>query len=244
MNQFPLIGVSGSVDERERENVMMRCYARAVLSGGAMPVLLSPDMDDDMLDSCLAKLDGVLLAGGTDVDPALYGETPVYELGEVTPLRDQFEMRLVKKAYALGMPVLGICRGIQCLNVAMGGTLWQDLPSQFRTEKGERPLAHSQKRPDYYQSHSVYVKEGTKMHSIVKADSLRVNSFHHQAVKDVAEGMIVSAVSTDGVIEAIEHPDLPFFVGIQWHPERYFDRTEDAKAVFAAFAQAAREYRA
>ena len=81
MNQFPLIGVSGSVDERERENVMMRCYARAVLSGGAMPVLLSPDMDDDMLDSCLAKLDGVLLAGGTDVDPALYGETPVYELG-------------------------------------------------------------------------------------------------------------------------------------------------------------------
>ena len=82
------------------------------------------------------------------------------------------------------------------------------------------------------------------MHSIVKADSLRVNSFHHQAVKDVAEGMIVSAVSTDGVIEAVEHPDLPFFVGIQWHPERYFDRTEDAKAVFAAFAQAAREYRA
>lgn len=244
MNHYPLIGVSGAVDEKERENVMMRCYARAVLSGGAMPVLLSPDMDDDMLDSCLAKLDGLLLAGGTDVAPELYGEDPVYELGEVTPLRDQFEMRLVKKAYALGMPVLGICRGIQSMNVAMGGTLWQDLPSQFRTEAGERPLLHSQKRPDYYQSHSVVIQEGTRVHSIVKTDRLRVNSFHHQAVKVAADGFVISARSTDGVIEAIERPDRPFFVGLQWHPERYFDRTEDAKAVFAALAQAAREYRA
>ncbi len=243
MNSFPLIGVSGSIDEKEREHFLMRCYARAILSGGAIPVLLSPDMDDDMLSACMQKLNGIFLAGGNDVAPEVFGEDPIPELGEVNPLRDQFEMRLVKKAYEMGMPVLGVCRGIQSMNVALGGTLWQDLPSQYRTEAGGRPIAHSQKRPDYYQSHTVQVKNGSQLHSIVGADSLRVNSFHHQAVREPAPGMVVSAVSTDGVIEAIECPQHPFFVGVQWHPERYFEREPDAKALFAAFAQSAASYR-
>lgn len=244
MKKFPLIGVSGSIDEKEREHFLMRCYARAILSGGAIPMLLSPDMDDEMLASCMEKLDGIFLAGGNDVAPEVFGEDPIPELGEVNPLRDQFEMRLVKKAYETGMPVLGVCRGIQSMNAALGGTLWQDLPSQYRTGANEKPIAHSQKRPDYYQSHSVYIMEETKLHSIVKAASLRVNSFHHQAVKDAADGLVISAVSTDGVVEAIECPNHPFFVGVQWHPERYFDRTEDARALFAAFAKAAASYRA
>lgn len=244
MKTYPLIGVSGSVDDREREHSLMRCYARAILSGGAVPVLLSPDLDDEMLNSCLAGLDGVFLAGGNDVAPECFGEDPIAELGEVNPLRDQFEMRLLKKACEMGMPVLGICRGIQSMNVALGGTLWQDLPSQYRDENGNAPIAHRQKRPDCYQSHTVNVRPGTKLHAIVGADSLRVNSFHHQAVKKAADGLVVSAVSTDGVIEAVEWPEHPFFVGVQWHPERYFESAADAKALFAAFAEAAARCRA
>ena len=239
MNSYPLIGISGSIDKNEKQHYLMRSYTKAVLHAGGIPVLLSLDMDDAMLASCMERLDGLLLAGGNDLAPELFGESPISELGEVNPLRDQLEMRLVPIARETGMPVLGVCRGIQSMNVAMGGTLWQDLPSQYRSADGQPPMAHSQKRPDHYPSHSVRIQEGTLLHRIAGADDLLVNSFHHQAIKDPASALTVTAVSPDGVIEAVEVPSHPFFIGVQWHPELFFDRDEKAFALFKAFVNAA-----
>ncbi len=242
MNRFPMIGVSGSIDKAEKELNLPASYTRALMAAGVIPVLLTPMMDDVMLSACLDVLDGVMLAGGNDVAPDCYGDDPICELGEVNPVRDDFEIRLVKMATDRKMPVLGICRGIQSLNVAMGGTLWQDLPSQFRTSDGQKPMAHSQTRSDFYTSHRVVLEKDTLLYNAIGRQEIRVNSFHHQAVCIPAPCMKVAAHATDGVIEAIENPDFPFIVGVQWHPERYFDRDETAMAVFRAFADAAKAY--
>ena len=238
LNAHPLIGISGSLNAQETQFFLLRCYASALAAAGAIPMQLTPDMDDAMLDACLRSLDGILLAGGNDLAPELYGQEPVAHLGEVNPLRDQFEMRLIAKAFQLKMPVLGICRGVQSMNVAMGGTLYQDLPSQYRTAAGDPPLCHSQTRPDQYTSHAVTIAEGTLLHQLIRVQTLQVNSFHHQAVAKAADGLIVSASSTDGVIEALEHPTHPFFLGVQWHPEGYFPKDPDAAAIFRAFIDA------
>lgn len=242
MKHYPLIGISGSISKDEKEFFLPACYNHALMAAGAMPVMLNPTMDDEMLCECLNMLDGVLLAGGNDVAPDRYGHDPINELGEVNPLRDDFEGRLVRMAAERRMPVLGICRGIQSMNVAMGGTLWQDIPSQYRTGTGEKGLAHSQTRADRYTSHRVVIEKGTLLDKVMGKEEIWVNSFHHQAVRDAAPGMHVVAHATDGLVEAIEHPDLPFFLGVQWHPERYFDRDETAMVLFQAFADAAREY--
>lgn len=240
--KMPLIGISGSIDSQEKQHFLLRCYMRSVLACGAVPVLLSPDMGEEMLVSCLQRLDGLYLAGGNDMAPECFGEEPVPELGEVNPLRDQFELRLIRQAYDLGMPVLGICRGVQSMNVAMGGTLWQDLPSQYRRADGSRAMAHQQKRPDDCTSHRVRVEKDTLLHRILGTDELAVNSFHHQAVRAIAPSCTASAHATDGVIEALECGAHPFFLGVQWHPERYFEKDSSAKAIFEAFVQACRRY--
>ena len=239
MSNYPLIGVSGSINAKETEHFLLRSYFSALVAAGSIPVMLSPDMDDAMIDSCLGRLDGLFLAGGNDLSPELFGAEPVEELGEINPLRDQLEMRLIPKAFSMGMPVLGICRGVQSMNVAMGGTLWQDLPSQYRTPEGLPPIAHRQTRPDYYPSHSISIQPGSRIHNLLGCDELRVNSFHHQAVRSAAPGLNVSAHASDGVIEAIEHPEHPFFIGVQWHPERYYDRAKEALTLFSGFVHAA-----
>lgn len=242
MNRFPMIGISGSISKTEKEMSIQTCYTNALMRAGAVPVLLCLNLDDAMLAACLDTLDGVLLAGGNDVSPDRYGHEPINELGEVNPLRDEFEGRLVRMAVAREMPVFGICRGIQSMNVAMGGTLWQDVPSQFHRTDGKPSLAHSQTRADYYTSHSVNINKETLLYSVIGEETIRVNTFHHQAVRDPAPGLLVGAHATDGLIESIEHPSLPFFLGVQWHPERYFDRDQTAMSLFSAFVSASKTY--
>jgi len=242
MKQSILIGISGSISKSEKEMSIQTCYTNALMKAGAIPVLLCPNMQDDMLSACLDTLGGVLLAGGNDVAPDRYGHDPIDELGEVNPLRDHFEGRLVRMAASREMPVLGICRGIQSMNVAMGGTLWQDVPSQYRTPEGKKGLAHSQTRADFYTSHRVTIEADTLLHKLVGQKEIWVNTFHHQAVRDAAPGLTVAAHASDGLIEAIEHPGIPFFLGVQWHPERYFDRDETAMVLFRSFVNAAKEY--
>lgn len=231
MATIPLIGISGSVNKEETQHFLLRNYMCAILSGGA-PVLLSPDLYGDILDSVLIRLGGVLLAGGNDVDPALYGERPIPQLGEVNPLRDKFETELIAKVVALRMPVLGICRGIQIMNTALGGTLWQDLPSQYSA-----PVCHAQTSPGQSASHQVQISPNAQLAHLTGETHLAVNSFHHQAVREVAPPLRVCALADDGVIEGIEHPALPFFIGVQWHPERM--QTPASEKLFAAFCQAA-----
>lgn len=237
---LPLIGISGSMNDAEKQIFLVRAYMQALLNAGAVPVLLSPDMDAPAMTACLAQLDGLMLAGGGDVVPARFQEEPIPELGETTPVRDAFELSILPMAMEHRMPVLGICRGIQVMNVALGGSLYQDLPAQFQPDF--LPLLPHQQTEEYEKpTHPVSVKPSSLLHRLVGAPQLSVNSMHHQAVKAIASPLCPVATAPDGVIEALEHPKLPFFLGVQWHPERLED--EASRQLFAGFIHAAETYR-
>jgi len=240
----PLIGITCSMGlgiySMTQENMpqlqhrMNETYVRAVTEAGGIPVILPNSADLSLVKELIDRLDGVLLSGGGDVDPALYGRRPNAQLGSVTPRRDAFELAVAR--YVLNetdKPLLGICRGIQVMNVAMGGTLYIDLPTEGK-------LSHSLSMYQRDQvSHGIEVAEDTRLAAIMGAGESMVNSFHHEAVLDIADCFVPSALSVpDGVIEAIELPGDRFAVGVQWHPEELTARPE-ARALFRAFAEAA-----
>lgn len=234
----PLIGISGSITKDEKQHFLLRCYMQRLTENHAIPLLLSPDMDDEQIDGCAKRLDGLLLAGGNDIDPALYGHAAVAELGEINPLRDGLEMRLIPAFLRENKPILGICRGIQALNVALGGSLYQDLPSQYaETPASMERIGHSQPEPYENPAHTVDILPGTLLGSIIGEGRIPVNSMHHQAVWMPAPGLSVCARAADGVIEGVEMPGRPFVLAVQWHPERLADAA--SRRVFAAFIRAA-----
>jgi len=237
---MPLIGISGSMNDAEKQVFLVRAYMQAILNVGGMPVLLSPDMNDCAIEACVRMLDGLMLAGGGDVVPKRFGEEPIAELGETTPVRDDFELRILPLVMQNKMPVLGICRGIQVMNVALGGTLYQDLPAQYQP-KGSALLAHQQSQPYETPSHSVLVDQTSLLYRLTGQDCLPVNSMHHQAAKHIATELRIAAKAEDGVVEALECPHFPFFLGVQWHPERLSD--DASRSLFKGFADAAAEYR-
>lgn len=231
----PIIGVTTSLSKDEGIHHMNLAYPGAVRAAGGLPVMIPATLDAADIARYAALVDGLLLSGGDDLDPARYGAHQQWACGTISPLRDGFELALCREVLRLGKPILGICRGIQVLNVAMGGTLYQDLPSE-----APQSHAHRQHQRPEYASHSVAVTEGSLLHRVVGTEMLAVNSLHHQAVRDVADGLIVTAVAPDGVIEAVEHTRLPFCLGVQWHPERLWDRPETAQhaCIFKAFVEA------
>ena len=214
-------------------------YCLSLEAAGAVPRVLKPDWDVPHV--VLAQVDGLLLTGGADLDPACYGATERHPTVSIVEGRDAYELALTREAFARGLPTLAICRGLQLMNVAAGGTLVQDLPSQ-------RPstVAHRLKEPETGKAHTVAVKPHTRLAAIFPASShnpLEVNSRHHQAVDRLADDFVVSAVAPDGVIEAIEHPGRPFCIAVQWHPENYWATGEFA-ALFVRFVEAARTHAA
>lgn len=215
-----------------------REYVRALEGAGAVPVLLPLVEREGLIEPLIADLNGLLLAGGGDVDPGRFGEDPLPGLGQVDPERDEFELALVKAALDRDMPVLGICRGLQVLNVAAGGTLYQDIQCQV-----PRALKHNQDAPRWHPSHEVRLDADSLLASIYETESLRVNSFHHQAVKVAGPVFRVSAKAKDAVVEGIESREHRFVVGVQWHPESMVERYPAQRLLFAAFVQAARGYR-
>jgi putative glutamine amidotransferase len=187
----------------------------------------------------LEQIDGLLLTGGGDVDPVLYGEDRHPTVDDAEPGRDEFEIDLARRAMAADLPLLAICRGAQVLNVAAGGTLVQDIPSAIATD-----LTHQIKDPKNAVAHEVSVTPGSKLEaalgaSVAAAHACRVNSRHHQSVGRVGTGLIASAAAPDGVIEAIERPESEFCVGVQWHPENFW-RTGEFSPLFDSFVNAAR----
>jgi putative glutamine amidotransferase len=233
----PLIGLTTSVLVRAPERVALNAaYLAAVQAAGGVPVLLPPQLDARARDALWARLDGLVLTGGGDVDPARFGEAPHPALAEVSAARDALEFELVRRAVDEGLPLLAICRGMQVLNVALGGTLWQDVPSQL-------PAAgpHSQTAPRDEPTHGVkLLGEGTRLYAAAGARELRVNSFHHQAVKALGRGLREVAWADDGLVEGIEMPEHPFAVGVQWHPEDLVGRDPAAQGLFEALLEAAR----
>ena len=226
---MPLIGISHC---RKLED-----YRQSVLHvGGDVRVLeTTPD-----IDASIKGLDGLLLTGGGDVDPLLYGDTPHSSFSPAEAGRDRFEIELVKLARAQQVPVLAICRGIQVLNVACGGTLVQDIASQVPGALSHRLDVPPHQPMEF--AHEVWIDKDSQLSRIMRErlndDACDVNSRHHQAVRQVAPGFIVSATAPDGVVEAIEDPAARFCIGIQWHPENFF-RTGEFRSLFEAFLSAA-----
>ena len=192
------------------------------------------------VEATLKDLDGLMLTGGGDVDPARYGEAPHPTIEEAEPGRDEFELALINEARARSLPIFAICRGVQVLNVARGGTLVQDIPSQVPGALAHR--LNVPPRQSYSLAHEIWIDKDTLLAQLMRerlsdADSCEVNSRHHQALKQVAPGLIVSATAPDGVIEAVEDSSAPFCLGVQWHPENFW-RTGEFRPLFEGFVEA------
>ncbi|MEW5762797.1 MAG: gamma-glutamyl-gamma-aminobutyrate hydrolase family protein [Bacillota bacterium] len=234
---LPVIGITCAQEAETGKAYLNRPYYRAVERAGGLPVLLPPLEPEVGVAGVLGLLEGLLLSGGGDLDPVHFGEEPRPGTGEIAPERDAFELALTRAALAAGLPVFGICRGIQVLNVAAGGSLWQDLG-----EGGKSLLKHMQDAPRWYPTHAVNIAPGSRLGRILGKDRLRVNSLHHQAVREPAAGLRVVARADDGVVEAVEGDGPAFVLGVQFHPECLWEREPLFLNLFAALVEAARQY--
>lgn len=234
----PRIGVSGVVrtwDGADRTGVNA-AYVRAVLAAGGVPLVLSPLMGSSLAARALDAVDGLILTGGEDIEPSWYGARPSPQLSPPSPERDLFELALFAVARQRELPILGICRGIQLINVAMGGTLFQDLPS-------ERPGA-VEHQPDVARnarSHRVRIQPASRAATALGAASISVNSSHHQAIKELAPGLLATGWTEDELIEAAETPaGTPWLLAVQWHPEEmHADVAAPDRGLFAALVREA-----
>lgn len=217
----PLIGITGNFGAKGCE--LAEGYYQSVLRAGGTPVVIPPHDDREALLRLLDTLDGILFSGGGDINPLLLGEEPLPQLHSVCPQRDAAELMLVREAFHRQVPMLGICRGIQVMAAALDGSVWQDIYVQG---EGAR-LKHSQDMPREYASHTVSLSPGSLLHGIFGSDTLAVNSFHHQAVHEPGPHLRVSAVSPDGIIEAVESSEHKALLGVQWHPECFILRGEE-----------------
>jgi putative glutamine amidotransferase len=213
-------------------------YISSVEHASGTPILLPLIQSDSCIEDFLGLMDGLLLSGGVDVDPFLYGEESQPKMGTINVDKDRVEMILASRALEMDMPILAICRGIQMLNVAAGGTLYQDM-----SMISNAVLKHRQDAPRWYGTHTIHVQEGSRLMDILGHSTVRVNTFHHQAVKDTAPGFVVSAVTSDGVIEGIESTRHTFAVGVQCHPEGMWQNNPTIANLFVAFVKAAKAYK-
>jgi len=216
-----------------REVALGLTYPGSLERAGAAPVILPP-LHPDAIETLVARLDGLVLTGGPDLHPGTYGQRPHPALGPTVREIDVFELELIRAAERRGLPIFAICRGMQALNVARGGTLVQDLPSQ-------RPgtLAHRQTEPGRVATHEVSLADPSRVAGIVRGTTIRVNSFHHQAIDRLGAGLRAVGWAPDGVIEAVEDPRAPFIVGVQWHAESLSEVEPVQAQLIEAFVAAA-----
>lgn len=209
----PVIGITGNFSDGNL--TLAPGYYHSILKAGAIPFIIPPFDEEETLINLLDSVDGILLTGGADINPLFLKEEPVKELHNINPYRDRQELLLTRLAANRQIPILGICRGIQVINAALGGTLYQDIDTQ---QEGKR-IKHSQDMDRAFASHTVQITPDSLLAKIMRTDILPVNSFHHQAVKEAASGFRISALAPDGVIEAIESTEYKSIIGVQWHPE-------------------------
>ena len=230
----PVIGLTLSI-ENDTSFINWR-YIKAIQQAGGLMVGIPLWVEEDA-DQLVSMLDGLVLSGGGDLHPHTFGEEPHLKLGAVNSDRDRMELALAKAAIKRGIPIFAICRGHQVLNVALGGTLYQDIYSQ-----NENIYLHSQTAPRHEATHFIQVSENSLLYKLLGKEKIAVNSFHHQAIKDVAPGVKVTGKANDGIIEAVEIENYPFCLSVQWHPEEMVDAgDEDAQKLFAAFIEASKK---
>lgn len=231
MSKLPLIAATSLFDNGH--TFLHRDYTDAVVAAGGLPLAVPFMASADGLDRVCELADGLLLSGGEDVDPHLYGEEPMPGLGAVSPERDQVEAQLARRFLAADKPIFAICRGLQLLNAIEGGTLLQDIERQH-----EGALQHKQLAPRTHLSHRVRIESGTLLERILGSAAISVNSFHHQALKRSAPGYRVNATAGDGIVEGIESIDRRFVLGVQWHPENLSANDPASRRLFRAFVEA------
>jgi putative glutamine amidotransferase len=249
LDNSPRIGVTAALKEVAESSVQnpfgrfVRTdldYVKGVSEAGGVPVVLPPSLSLRAAEALLDGLDGLLLSGGPDLDPGYYGEEPIPELGTNIPEWDELEMALLRLALLRRMPIFGICRGMQILNVALGGTLYQDMSSQF----GADVIDHWQATPKCQVTHEVEVHDDSYLAKITDRQTVEVNSYHHQGIKGLADVLTVAARCADGVIEALESRDISehWLVGVQWHPEGMRDIESGHRNLFEAHVCAAERH--
>lgn len=239
MDKRPLIGISASHNKEDRRLSIGDNYFETVLRDGGLPVLLPFTADESVICALLDHLDGLILSGGGDVHPSLFGEEILPECGRIEEERDTFEMLLTKEALKRGMPLLGICRGMQVLAVAMGATLFQDIESQIGLPRS----SHYQEKPYDDALHTVRFKEGGLFERITQTSLMPTNSMHHQSIKEAGDRLRIEGITMDGIIEAVSAADNDAVLGVQFHPEWLAHYSDFAERLFLYFIEKAAAYR-
>ncbi len=230
----PVIAITALFDSKKDSYWMLPGYMKGVETAGGIPIMLPLTTDADIIHTIAERCDGFLFTGGQDISPTRYGEKPIPECGEICTQRDEMEQILLNKVLRLDKPILGICRGIQFLNAALGGTLYQDLPTEFLST-----LEHHQSPPYDVPIHHVQLVAETPLQKLLCCETLSVNSYHHQAVKELSAQLIPMAYAEDGIVEAVYMPDKHFVWAVQWHPEFSFASDENSRKIFKVFVSAA-----
>jgi putative glutamine amidotransferase len=231
----PMIGVLPLWDEEKDSIWMLPGYMQGVEAAGGIPVILSLTADEAALQYWAESLDGFLFTGGQDVAPALYGEQKLPVCGELCPQRDIIEEFLFKTILELDRPAFGICRGLQFFNVALGGTLYQDISTQLIN-----PQVHEGVSAKEIATHTVTIEEISPLYNLAGSKTCTVNSYHHQGIKDLAAGLCAAAACEDGLVESVYLPGRRFVLAVQWHPELNFGVDSTSMALFRAFIDAAK----
>ncbi|KXH87077.1 gamma-glutamyl-gamma-aminobutyrate hydrolase family protein [Sporosarcina sp. HYO08] len=216
----PVIGITTDVKDDGRQ-ILKSEYVQAIIRAGGLPFIVPVGVEENAAQIA-GMLDGLLLSGGHDINPLLFHEEPHRALGGVSPERDASELVLAKEMAKLDKPILGICRGLQVINVAFGGTLLQDI---YKQSTGEL-IQHIQQAPNDHATHFVQLTQGSLLETIAGKEKIVVNSFHHQALKDAAPGFRVTGVASDGIIEVLESENHRFILGVQWHPEQLLKKDD------------------
>lgn len=228
----PVIGVLPLYDKDKESYWMLPGYMKGIEDAGGIPCMLPLTTDADIIAQIAERFDGFLFTGGQDIHPEMYGETVEEVCGEICVERDVMETALFKRVVEGNKPALGICRGLQLFNVTLGGTLYQDLPTYFPSD-----VIHKQAPPYTKPVHKVYVEKGSPLHSIVGAEVLHVNSYHHQGIKTLSDRLVPAAKAEDGLVEAVFMPDKTFIVAVQWHPEFNYQTDVSNRRLFEAFVK-------
>lgn len=230
MSQKPFIGVIPLIDYVKSSYWMLPGYFGGIIEAGGIPVMLPLTSENANIKQITEMCSGFLFTGGQDVSPEIYSARIIRACGECSPERDAMETLLLKSAMQLDKPILGICRGIQFINASLGGTLWQDIPSQFSDS-----VTHCQKPPYDVPSHEVYLDSGTPLHELLKTNEMPVNSYHHQGIRLLSYELKSMAKAPDGLIEAVYSPKHKFLWAVQWHPEFSYKKDVNNLKIFKEF---------
>lgn len=238
-NKSPIVGISSSLLKDKdgtfpgyERTYLNYDYVNAIISTKATPLILPFHNDKEILKRQVDCVDAIILSGGYDINPLIYKKEPLPLLGEILPRRDEYELNLLSYAIEKKIPILGICRGLQLINVYFGGTLLQDM-----SYKKENLIKHFQGHSPQLATHTIKIEKDSLLYKIYQTNTAYVNSFHHQAIEFLGNNLYPSAKSLDGIIEAIEHREYPFLLGVQWHPEMLFENDKASKNIFKTFIE-------